>query len=122
MFPRIEVNKMHELSIALGIVKIAEEETKKAKAAAVERIELVVGALSGVELRALKYVWPVAIKDTVLSDASLEIEYIEAEAECMDCNCVFTLKNVYDNCPECKSYLKNITKGKELKVKALEVT
>ena len=41
---------MHELSIALGIVKIAEDETAKAKATSVTKIELEIGVLSGIEL------------------------------------------------------------------------
>lgn len=112
---------MHELSIALGIVKIAEDETAKAKATAVSRIELVVGALSGVELDALNFVWEAAVKDTVLAGAELDIDHVSGKAQCMDCETIFEVENVYDSCPKCASYLKNIIQGKELKVKALEV-
>lgn len=112
---------MHELSIALGIVKIADDETKKANASAVSKIELTIGALSGVELDALDFVWNVAVKDTVLEGAELSIEHIKGKAKCMDCDALFAVENVYDSCPECNSYLKVITHGKELKVKALEV-
>ena len=44
---------MHELSIAMGIVKIAEDETAKAKATEVSKIELIIGVLSGVEIDSL---------------------------------------------------------------------
>ena len=112
---------MHELSIAMGIVKIAEEETKKASASAVSKIELTIGALSGVELEALNFVWSAAVKDTVLEGAELTIDHIQGKAKCMDCDSCFDVENIYDNCPKCGSYLKVITQGKELKVKALEV-
>lgn len=112
---------MHELSIALGIVKIAEDETRKANADAVEKIELQIGALSGVELDSLHYVWATAIKGTVLEKAQLDIDYVEAKAKCLECNHIFELSNTYDPCPKCNSYFKEITSGKELKVKAITV-
>ena len=112
---------MHELSIAIGIVKIADDETKKANASAVSKIELIIGTLSGVELDSLNFVWSAAVKDTVLEGAVLSIEHIKGKAKCMDCETTFDIENIYDNCPQCGSYLKVITQGKELKVKALEV-
>ena len=57
---------MHELSIVMGILKIAETETKKAGAKKVDLIELEIGTLAGIELRALEFVWSGEVKDTVL--------------------------------------------------------
>lgn len=112
---------MHELSIAMGIVKIAEEETAKANAKAVEKIELVIGSLAGVELDSLHYVWKTATKETVLENAELDIEFLEAKAKCLECETTFVMENIYDSCPKCNSYFKDILQGKELKIKALEV-
>lgn len=112
---------MHELSVALGIVKIAEEETRKAGADKVEKIELEVGRLSGVELDALEFVWPIAVQDTLLEGAQREIYHVEGRGICLDCNREYVLNQLYDSCPDCNSNLKNITKGKELRVLALEV-
>ena len=113
---------MHELSIALGIVKIAENETKKAKAKSVEVIELEIGTLAGIAFDSLDFVWPSAVKNTVLESAVKKINIIEGEAKCSDCDTVFKLNNIYDPCPNCNSYLKGIIKGKELLVKSLEVS
>ncbi len=113
---------MHELSIALGIVDIAEKETAKAKATKVEIIELEIGTLAGIELDSLDFVWPSAVKDTVLEYAEKKIKVIHGEARCSDCETMFKLDNIYDACPNCKSYLKAILKGKELLVKSLEVS
>ena len=44
---------MHELSIALGIVKIAEEEMAKAGSNQIEAIELEIGTLAGIEFESL---------------------------------------------------------------------
>ena len=112
---------MHELSIALGIVKIAEAESKKAKAKKITSIELEIGALSGIELDSLDFAWPVAVKETVLEHARREIDYIPAKARCIDCDTKFSIEHTYDTCPSCGSYFKDIYRGKELRVKALEV-
>jgi len=113
---------MHELSIAMGIIKIAEKETKKANKTLVERIELEIGSMSGVELSSLEYVWETAVKNTVLENAKLVIDYKEAKAKCLECETEFGLKKMYDSCPKCSSHFKNILQGKELRVKTLEVT
>jgi hydrogenase nickel incorporation protein HypA/HybF len=112
---------MHELSIAMGIVKIAEDETAKAKATEVSKIELVVGVLSGVEIDSLEFVWSSAVKDSVLENAKLEIIKIGGKGKCADCDTEFEMENIYDVCPKCSSNFKGIIQGKELKVKALEV-
>jgi hydrogenase nickel incorporation protein HypA/HybF len=112
---------MHELSVAMGIVKIAETETEKAGAREVETIELEIGTLAGIEFEALDFVWPVAVKDTVLEKAEKRVEVIQGKARCMDCDTVFEMTRFYDACPTCSSNLKAILQGKELRVKALEV-
>ena len=111
---------MHELSIALGIVKIAEDETSKANMTTVELIELEIGTLAGIEFDALDFVWPAAVKDTVLEHAEKRIEIVNGLGKCMDCTTEFELDNLYDSCPKCQSVLKGILKGKELRVKSLE--
>ncbi len=112
---------MHELSIAIGIVKIAEDETAKAKAKQVTKIELEIGVLSGIELESLNFVWESAVKNTVLEFAKKEIDIIKGIGKCLDCDTEFEMKYVYDTCPKCKSNFKGILKGKELRVKAIEV-
>lgn len=112
---------MHELSIALGIVKIAEDETRKARASKVEVIELEIGTLAGIEFGALDFVWPAAVQGTVLEAAEKRIDIIPGKARCMDCDTTFDVNQLYDTCPGCQSNLKAIVQGKELRVKALEV-
>ncbi len=113
---------MHELSIAMGIVDIAEKEAKKVNASAIEIIELEIGELSGVEIDALNFVWEMAVKDSVLENAIKKIDIIKGRAKCLDCDTNFDIKNIYDACPKCNSYLKGIVQGKELKVRSLEIS
>lgn len=113
---------MHELSIAMGILKIAEREAEKAGAKRIDLIELEIGNLAGIELDALDFAWSDVVKDTVLEHAVRKIDLIEGKGQCMECDHIFSLEHVYDPCPNCQNYLKGIIQGKELRVKALEVT
>lgn len=112
---------MHELSVAIGIVRIAEEETARALAKKVELIELEIGDLAGIELDSLDYVWSAAVKGTVLENAKKTVHRVAGKGVCIDCNYEFSMQQYYDACPKCQSFLKNIVSGKELRVKALEV-
>ncbi len=112
---------MHELSIAMGIVKIAEDETRKAEANKVTKIELEIGVLSGVEISSLEFVWDSAVEGSVLEQAERQINIIKGEGKCADCNTLYPMKNIYDSCPKCNSNLKGVLKGKELKVTRLEL-
>ena len=112
---------MHELSVVMGILNIAKNETAKAGAKAVEIIELEIGTLAGIEFDSLDFIWPSAVKNTVLENAIKKIDVVQAKGKCMECDTVFDLEHVYDPCPKCNNYLKGILQGKELRVKSLEV-
>lgn len=108
------------MSIALSIVKIAEEEARKARVSHFAAIDLEIGTLAGIEFDALDFVWKAAVQETVLEKAKKRVIKIPAKAVCADCSKEYSLSFVYDNCPSCGSYLKNILQGKELRVKSLE--
>lgn len=110
---------MHEYSITLSILDIAEREVKKHHAERVEIIELDIGRLSGIEPMALEFAWDLAVPDTVLEKAERKINYIKGKAVCAECRQEFELENIYDECPNCHSYLKEFIGGKELLVKSL---
>ncbi|MDX1314374.1 MAG: hydrogenase maturation nickel metallochaperone HypA [Eudoraea sp.] len=111
---------MHEMSIALSIVKIAEDEARKARVNQFSAIDIEIGTLAGIEFDALDFVWEAAVQETVLEKAEKRIIKIPAKARCADCNTEYSLSFIYDNCPHCGSYLKHILQGKELRVKSLE--
>lgn len=111
---------MHEMSIALGIVKIANDEAKKANAKKFAAIDLEIGTLAGIEFDSLEFVWEVATQNTVLENAKKRIRKIQAKAQCSDCDEQFLINFAHDACPKCGSFLKIILQGKELRVKSLE--
>lgn len=111
---------MHEMSIALGIVKIASDEAHKAGVENFAAIDLEIGTLAGIEFDSLDFVWDAATHNTVLEKAEKRIKKIQAKAQCSDCDKKYAIQFAHDSCPKCGSFLKIILQGKELRVKSLE--
>ena len=107
------------MSIALGIVDIAEKAFRESGASRIESITLQIGALAGVQLEALYFVWSSAVADTALEGADRIIESTNGQAICLECEQTFMLKHHFDACPHCDSYFKKIIAGKELNVKSI---
>lgn len=113
---------MHELSIVMGILEIANKYASEAKASKIDEIELDIGVLSTVEMNAFEFAWNQGIKNTMLEGSIKTINRIPGKASCIECNTTFPIENVYDPCPVCGNNLISILQGKELKVKSLIVT
>jgi len=112
---------MHELSLAMNVVNIAEREIAKAKASKATSITLEIGECAGVEKSAFKFAWSIAVKGTSLEEAERIIEAVEGKAICQECNEEFALYRLYDPCPNCGAYARDIFQGKEFRVKSLTV-
>ncbi|MDR1516790.1 MAG: hydrogenase maturation nickel metallochaperone HypA [Dysgonamonadaceae bacterium] len=110
---------MHELSIATSILKSAEREVENCGGGAIKEITLSIGKLAGVEIDSLKFIWSECMRNTVLGNAQIVIFEPEGNARCLDCGTVFGMKKIYDSCPGCGSYFKEILSGKELKINKL---
>jgi hydrogenase nickel incorporation protein HypA/HybF len=113
---------MHELSIVMSIVEIAEGVVAKEKASQVDCIELEIGTMAGIELSALYFSWDLAVKDTVLDGATRTIHEIKARVRCSGCNLKFYPTEAFDPCPQCGEILNVFLCGKELNVKSLSVS
>lgn len=111
---------MHELSIAMNIVEIAEENAKMAKATVINEIELDIGSQSGVVIEALEFAMQSAVQGTMLDQAAVKINIIPAQAVCSQCQNKFFIKELFEACPECGNPFCEIIQGKELKVKSLK--
>ena len=113
---------MHELSIVMSIVDIAQQQAYNANATVIDEIELDIGTMSGIEMDALEFAWSQGVKQTILEQANKKINRIEARAKCLDCNAEFPIQNYYDACPVCGEHFLDIIQGKELRVKSLVVS
>ncbi len=109
------------MSIVMSIVDIAENEARKANADVISELELDIGTVSGIETDALNFAFDSIKSKTMLKDADIKINIIQAKSKCEDCLFIFDTDNVYNLCPKCNSYKTNIIQGKEMKVKSILV-
>jgi hydrogenase nickel incorporation protein HypA/HybF len=112
---------MHELSIVMSIIEIAEENAKNAEASVINEIELDIGMQAGVVIEALKFAIESAKAGTMLENAKWVINEIPALARCTSCGHEFETNDLFFPCPRCGNPFSDIYKGKELKVKSLKV-
>ena len=112
---------MHELTLAMNVVEIAEEEVRKSNAKIVNEIEIEIGTLSGVIPEAMEFAMTEAVKNTVLHNSKITYRIIPAKAKCMKCSTEFVVEDFYNSCPKCSSFENQTLQGRELKVRSLVV-
>lgn len=113
---------MHELSIAMSIIELAEEEAERQGGAQVVAVHLKLGALSGVVKDALQGAFEMACEDTSLKGARLIIEDVPVLIFCAKCQVRRSLSSVQlFCCEECGTPSADVVQGKELEVVALEI-
>ena len=117
----IKNQTMHELSIVMNIVDIANDYLKKANAKKILEIELEIGTLSGVDFAALDFALEVGVQDSIISNSKKIINKIQAKAQCLECQHKFEIDSYYYHCPECNGFRFDILQGKELRVKSITV-
>lgn len=113
---------MHELSIAMSIVEMAEEEAAS-RSAKVKVVYLKLGALSGVVKEALLSCYEMACEGTPLEGSRLLIDEVPVIIFCSTCQTERTLNSTQMFCcPQCETPSAQILQGREIEVTALEIT
>jgi hydrogenase nickel incorporation protein HypA/HybF len=112
---------MHERSIAVGIVDTAMEESQR-RGVQVSAVHLRLGALSGVVKAALMFSYEIACQDTALEGSRLVVQDVPVMVFCSQCQREQELPSVQlFACPECGLPTRDVRRGKELEVFALEI-
>jgi hydrogenase nickel incorporation protein HypA/HybF len=113
---------MHELSIAMSIVDMAQEEADRRGGAHIAAVYLRLGPLSGVVKDALISSYEMACADTPLQGSRLVVEEVPVMVFCRECD---GKRSVHPTqlfcCVECGTLAGEIVQGKELFVVGLEV-
>lgn len=113
---------MHELSIAMSIVEMAEEESVRQGGVHVTAVHLRLGRLTGVVKDALLSSYEIACEDTPLAGSQLVVEEVPGVVFCPACNARRAVDSVqWFTCRECGGLATEIVEGKELEVISLEV-
>ena len=113
---------MHEMGIAIEIVKIATDSIPaNLKNPKVARINLKVGKLASVVPVSLKFCFEVAAKDTSMEGALLHIEEIEVTVRCKSCGHFWTAMTPTFICEKCDGGSVDLLSGRELDIVSIEV-
>ena len=110
---------MHELSLALEVIELAQREADKNKVVEIQEILIEVGDLSGVEADAFQAALELLVKDSILDGAMLKINRIPGNGNCYTCRQEFIMNNRLDTCPVCHSFPSEIKGGDEFRVISL---
>ena len=112
---------MHELSIAMSILEMAQEEAEL-RDVRVEAVHLELGLLSGVVAEALLFSYEVACSGTRLEGSRLIVKEVPIEVFCPACKASKVLTSMqWFCCPDCSAPTSEVIHGKEMIVTALEV-
>ena len=107
---------MHELSLALEVIGLAQREAGKNGVSAIQEILIEVGDLSGVEADSFQWGLEMLVKGTILEDAVVNLIRLPGKGKCSACNIEFEMKTRLDVCLECQCFPSEITGGKEFRV------
>jgi hydrogenase nickel incorporation protein HypA/HybF len=111
---------MHELSIAIGIVEIAEKTLQQNSLGKVVAVHIAIGELTCVDESALRFALEPASKGTAMEGAEIIIHRQTALATCVSCGEDFEPVGFVAQCPSCQGFETKIIKGRELYVKSIE--
>jgi hydrogenase nickel incorporation protein HypA/HybF len=114
---------MHELSVAMSILNVAEEEVKRRGGVQVEAIHIQLGPLSGVAKEALLSAYRLASEQTPFEHARLMIEEIPVVVYCSKCQAERPVHSVqWLCCAACGTPASEVLRGRELQLAALELS
>ena len=112
---------MHEISLAAEILHLIEQAREKDPFEQVKYLRLESGALSGVDVSALRFAIDSMAPGTCLADAVIEIDETPAIAWCTHCSHRVQMRDRLDTCPQCGSAQVQPEGGTELRVLELRV-
>jgi len=112
---------MHELSIALNILDIVQEECRKAGSERVAEVVIRVGTLSGVDTKALTTCLHIASRETLMEDAHIRVDRQQGRGYCTHCCKEFDMEDILTPCPDCFQPATDLRAGQEMSIQSIVV-
>jgi hydrogenase nickel incorporation protein HypA/HybF len=113
---------MHELSICLSLLDVAEEEVERRGNPQLEAIHLRLGPLSGVVKEALLSAYELARETTPFATTCLIIEEVPIVIFCSKCSAERPVRSMQEFCcAQCGTPASDVIHGRELELAALEL-
>jgi hydrogenase nickel incorporation protein HypA/HybF len=111
---------MHELSLAVEVVRIVCDEAERHGLGRIERYRLEVGQLRAVVPEMLSTGLAVASHGTRAEGAEVELVEVAGRARCQACGLEFAAPDVLMVCPGCGQFGGEVLAGSELRVTEIE--
>jgi hydrogenase nickel incorporation protein HypA/HybF len=105
---------LHELSLCQSLLDQLEELARAHDAAAVDRVEVQVGVLSGVEAQLLEQAFIFARSGTIAEHATLVTEVVTPRIDCLSCGLQGDARADDLTCASCGSPETRLIRGQEL--------
>ena len=112
---------MHELGITQSILDLAVGEARAVQANRIDRINLVIGELSGVVRESVEFYFDFLKKDSIAESATLDFKMVPAQLKCRDCQAEFNPQDFLWVCSHCKSSNIDVIAGRDCYMESIEV-
>ena len=117
---------MHEMSVALSLLEIAEEAAAGQGCTRLTRVRVEYGALAGIMPEALELCFEAATRETPHAGARLELVCLPLRLRCVFCGTVFGGEGQearFEPCPGCGEVAGHVVEqGKELLLREVEAS
>jgi hydrogenase nickel incorporation protein HypA/HybF len=112
---------MHEISVAINIVEIAEASAQRKGTGQIQLIKIRLGEFTTIVQEALEFAFEIARQETLAAHARLEIEIVPMLVECLCCGAIPNpVRDIVLLCPNCGLQLQ-IVGGEEIQLEYIEV-
>jgi hydrogenase nickel incorporation protein HypA/HybF len=112
--------RMHEMTVAHGLMTILEERARAHGIARVTRVRLKIGCLRGLDARQLRLAFEVLAEGSIAEGAPLDIDEVVASARCKACGAEWRAPDYRFECPTCGSLDADILAGRELHIESFD--
>jgi len=107
---------VHEVSLMKNLLGVVEKTIEKEGGGKVEKIHILIGAMSGVNTDALDFAFEVLSKGTSAEGGVIEYESIPLALKCRECGLISNPKDFIFSCSHCDSRDIEIVGGREMEI------
>ena len=112
---------MHELAVSQQVLDVVLSHAGKAQATRVNRIELVVGEMTGFVNDAVQLCFASLSQGTIAEEAELVFERIPVRIRYRRCEAEFAPDDMDWTCPVCEAFAGDVIAGREFYVDNIEI-
>ena len=113
---------MHELSIVEALIEQVQREVQRAgQHGRVQRLELSIGRLSGVNTDSIRFAFDLLAANTILAGSEIVIHEPKAVCRCNTCHAETEIDELLPHCPRCSSDDVVIDGGRELLLQSIDL-